>query len=53
MKWYGVDVDRNPGCSLCGNAVLTTETSETELLKERMGDLANLKLPDVDLNSVL
>lgn len=53
MKWYGVDVDRNPGCSLCGNAVLTTETSETELLKERMGDLANLNLPDVDLNSIL
>ena len=53
MKWYGVDVSRNPGCGLCGNTVLTTDTAETDLLSERMGDLANLNLPDIDLNSAL
>lgn len=53
MKWYGVDVTRNPACGLCGNNVLTTETTETELLNERMGDLANLNLPDIDINSAL
>lgn len=53
MKWYGVDVSRNPGCGLCGNTVLTTDTTETDLLSERMGDLANLNLPDIDLNSAL
>lgn len=50
MKWYGVDVPRNPGCGLCGHSVLTTDTTETDLLKERMGDLANLNLSDIDLN---
>lgn len=53
MKWYGVDVQRNPGCGLCGNTVLTTDTTETDLLSERMGNLANLNLPDIDLNSAL
>lgn len=53
MKWYGVDVPRNPGCGLCGSSVLTTDTAETDLLNERMGDLANLNLPDIDINSAL
>lgn len=53
MKWYGVDVPRNPGCGLCGQNVLTTDTTETDLLNERMGDLANLNLPDIDINSAL
>lgn len=53
MKWYGVDVPRNPGCGLCGCSVLTTDTSETDLLNERMGGLANLNLPDIDLDSAL
>lgn len=51
MKWYGMDVERNPGCGLCGEEVLTTDTAETDLLNQRMGDLANLNLPDIDLNS--
>ncbi|MGM9853490.1 MAG: HesA/MoeB/ThiF family protein [Muribaculaceae bacterium] len=53
MKWYGVDVPRNPGCGLCGQNVLTTDTTETDLLNERMGDLANLNLPDININSAL
>lgn len=50
MKWYGVDVARNPGCGLCGGNILTTDTAETDLLRERMGDLANLNLPDAGLS---
>lgn len=49
MKWYGVDVPRNPGCGLCGNAVLTVSTPETEQLEQMMGELANLNLPDADI----
>lgn len=52
MKWYGVDVPGNPGCGLCGKAILTESTAETRILEEKMGDLANLNLPDVDLDSI-
>ncbi len=51
MKWYGVDISRNHDCSLCGNATLTVSTAETELLNERMGELAKVNLPEVDLES--
>ena len=30
--------------------ILTTDTAETDLLRERMGDLANLNLPDAGLS---
>lgn len=52
MKWYGVNIARNPDCNLCGEAKLTVETAETELLNERMGDLANLNIPEIGLDSV-
>ncbi|MCM1110979.1 MAG: ThiF family adenylyltransferase [Clostridium sp.] len=52
MKWYGVDIARNCNCTLCNNAEarLTTDTAETDLLNERMGDLANINIPDTGLD---
>ena len=52
MKWYGVDITRNPDCGLCGRIKLVVSTSETELLNERMGEMANINIPSVDLDSL-
>ena len=53
MKWYGVDIAKNNHCNLCGeNALLTVETSETKILNERMGELANIHTPEVSLDSL-
>ena len=43
MKWYGMDITKNHNCNLCGEHIsLTVETSETKILKEKMGNLADL-----------
>ena len=49
MKWYGVDINKEDNCHVCGEAQLLTETGETRKLDDRMGDLANLNLPDLNL----
>ena len=52
MKWYGIDIAKDNECNLCGNATLITETTETRLLNERMGDLSNVNIPSADLDSL-
>ena len=52
LKWYGVDIAHNDNCNLCGqHSSLTVETQETIILNERMGVLANVSIPEVDLGS--
>ncbi len=50
MRWYGMTVPRNSSCGLCGVNELTVATTETELLNERMGDLANINIPQTGLD---
>lgn len=52
MRWYGMDIARNPDCNLCGNPALTEANAETQALNERMGDLANLNIPTVGLDAL-
>lgn len=52
MKWYGVDIAKNPNCTLCGKSNLTVNTPETDLLNERMGEFANVNLPEIGLDNV-
>ena len=52
LKWYGVDIAHNDSCNLCGeHSTLIVETHETKILNEKMGNLANVCTPDVDLTS--
>lgn len=52
LKWYGVDIAHNNSCNLCGeHSTLIVETHETKILNEKMGNLANVCTPDVDLTS--
>ena len=52
MKWYGVDIAHNTHCNLCGNeAELTVETESTRLIHEKMGEFANIKAPEIGLDS--
>lgn len=52
MRWYGMDITKNHNCNLCGEHIsLTVETSETKILKEKMGNLADVHIPEVDLDS--
>lgn len=47
MRWYGVDVDRDEGCSLCGSHI-RLDTGETFI--EEFGDIASEVKTDTSFN---
>lgn len=52
MKWYGVNIAKNHNCNLCGDhSTLMVETGETQIINERMGELAQVNTPEIGLDS--
>lgn len=52
MRWYGVEIERNDECSLCGNEVRLNHGAEYLRTLDAMNPGAGLKLPSLDLNDI-